>query len=91
MSLFDMLGRPSAPAQNAQRPQQFNPMQMQRAFQSDLASLKADPIAYAKAHGKNIPDGMTDPNQMAQYLLNSTQVNNPRYQMAVRMLNGMRR
>ena len=83
MGLFDQLGnRPSQPTQ-----QQTNPRQAQQAFQNDLASLKANPVAYAKAHGKNIPDGMTDPNQMAQYLLKSTQVNNPRYKMAMRLIN----
>ena len=85
MSLFDQLGnRSSQPTQ-----QQTDLIQAQQAFQNDLASLKSDPIAYAKAHGKNIPDGMTDPNQMAQYLLKSTQVNNPRYQMAMRLINGL--
>lgn len=85
MGLFDQLGRqPSQPTH-----QQMDPRQAQQAFQNDLASLKKDPIAYAKAHGKNIPAGMTDPNQMAQYLLKSTQVNNPRYQMAMRLINGL--
>ena len=86
MGLFDQLGR-----QPSRQPvqQQMDPKQAQQAFQNDLASLKADPVAYAKAHGKNIPDGMTDPNQMAQYLLNSTQVNNPRYQMAMRLINNL--
>lgn len=79
MGLFDQLGQS---AQNKQ-------VNSQQAFQSDLASLKSDPIAYAKSHGKNIPNGMTDPNQMIQYLLNSTQVNNPRYQMALRLINNM--
>ena len=83
MGLFDQLGR--QPVQN----QRMDPRQAQQAFQNDLPSLKSDPIAYARAHGKNIPEGMTDPNQMAQYLLRSTQVNNPRYQAAMRILNGM--
>lgn len=82
MGLFDRLG------QNTPE-QQMNPQKVQQAFQSDLTSLKADPIAYAKSHGKNIPDGMTDPNQMIQYLLKSTQVNNPRYQMAMRLISSM--
>ncbi len=90
MSIFDSLGKQGG-SRATQQQQQMDPRQMQQAFQSDLASLKSDPIAYAKAHGKSIPDGMTDPNQMAQYLLNSTQVNNPRYQMALRILGGMRR
>ena len=79
MGLFDQLGQS---VQNKQ-------VNSQQAFQSDLASLKSDPVAYAKSHGKNIPDGMTDPNQMIQYLLNSTQVNNPRYQMALSLINSM--
>lgn len=69
--------------------QQVDPRQEQKAFQNDLASLKANPIAYAKAHGKSIPENMTDPNQMIQYLLSSTQVNNPRYQMALQFLGRM--
>ena len=87
MGLFDQLGRQSV--QQPSQTQQVNPQQAQQAFQHDLASLKADPVAYAKAHGKNLPAGMTDPNQMVRHLLNSTQVNNPRYQMAVRLLGGM--
>lgn len=84
MGLFDQFGR--QPARQSMQEQQMNP---QQAFQNDLASLKSNPVAYAKAHGKSIPEGMTDPNQMAQYLLSSTQVNNPRYQAAMRILNGM--
>lgn len=78
MGLFDQLG--SKPAA------QVDPRQ---AFQNDLASLKSNPIAYARAHGKNIPEGITDPNQMSQYLLRSAQVNNPRYQTAMRLIGSM--
>lgn len=84
MGIFDSLG--SQGRSRASQPQQMDPRQMQQAFQDDLASLKADPIAYAKAHGKNIPDGMTDPNQMLQYMLRNTSTNNPRYQMVMRLL-----
>lgn len=82
MGLFDQLGQQISK-------QQTDPRKAQQAFQNDLATLKSDPVAYAKSHGKNIPEGMTDPNQMVQYLLKSTQVNNPRYQMAMRLINGM--
>lgn len=82
MGLFDQLG---------QQPTKVQQMDPRQAFQNDLASLKSDPIAYAKAHGKSIPEGITDPNQMIQYLLKSTQVNNPRYQLAMRIMNGFRR
>lgn len=87
MGLFDQLGRQSSkqPTQG----QQMDPRQAQQAFQNDLASLKSDPIAYARAHGKNIPEGMTDPGQMVQYLLSNTPANNPRSQMVMRLLGGM--
>lgn len=78
MGLFDQLG--SKPAK------QIDPRQ---AFQNDLTSLKSNPVAYAKAHGMNIPEGITDPNQMVQYLLRSAQVNNPRYQTAMRLIGSM--
>ena len=87
MGLFDQLGR--QPSAQQEQCQQMNLRQAQQAFQNDLASLKSDPIAYAKAHGKIIPEGLTDPNQMSQYLLRSTQVNNPRYQAAMQLINGM--
>lgn len=87
MGLFDQLK--SQPSRQPAPEQHMDPRKAQQAFQNDLANLKADPVAYAKAHGKNIPDGMTDPNQMVQYLLKSTQVNNPRYQMAMRLINSM--
>lgn len=87
MGLFDQLGR--QPQAQQEQNQQMSLRQAQQAFQNDLASLKSDPVAYAKAHGKTIPEGLTDPNQMAQYLLRSTQVNNPRYQAAMQLINGM--
>lgn len=89
MGLFDQLW--NQPAKQPVQEQQLNPQQAQQAFQNDLASLKSNPIAYAKAHGKNLPAGITDPNQMIQYLLKSTQVNNPRYQLAMRIMNSFRR
>lgn len=87
MGLFDQLGR--QPQAQQEQNQQMNLRQAQQAFQNDLASLKSDPVAYAKAHGKTIPESLTDPNQMSQYLLRSTQVNNPRYQAAMQLINSM--
>lgn len=88
MGIFTQLGKQNT-KQAAQAPQQMDPRQMQQAFQNDLASIKSDPVAYAKAHGKNIPDGMKDASQITQYLLRSGQITNPRYQMALRLLGGM--
>lgn len=78
MGLFDRLGN-----------NQQQSTDQRQAFQNDLSNLKRDPIAYAKAQGKTIPDGMSDPGQIAQYLLQSGQVGNPRYQLALQMLGGM--
>lgn len=80
MGLFDQFGK---------QPTQVQQVSPQQAFQNDLARLKANPIEYARSHGKNLPDGITDPNQMAQYLLRSTQVNNPRYQAAMQLIGSL--
>lgn len=86
MGLFEQIKHQSS-TQPVNR--QMDPKQVEQSFRKDLEDLKTNPVAYAKAHGKNIPNGMTDPGQIVQYLLNSTQVNNPRYQMALRLLGGI--
>lgn len=67
MSLFDSLGQ-------RQTPQQMNP-------QEALAQLRANPAGILKNAGLNVPNGMTDPTQIIQYLVQSGQVTNPRLQM----------
>ena len=84
MGLFDQFG-----SQSSKQPIQSPQVNPQQAFQNDLSSLKSNPALYARSHGKNIPEGMTDPNQMVRYLLESTQVSNPYYQMVMRFLGGM--
>lgn len=87
MSLFDQLaGKGPSRASGGQQP--VNPME---AMQNEVGQMKAHPGSYLKGKGFNIPDGMTDPGQIMQYLIQSGQVGNGRYQMAMRMLNGMRR
>lgn len=76
MSLFDQLGR--------QAPQRPDP-------QREMQSLRADPGAYLKQRGFNIPAGMNNPQQIVQHLMQSGQVGNQRYQTVMRMLQGMRR
>ena len=72
MSLFDSLGQKQAPPPPN--------------FQEQLNSLKRNPVSIIKQAGFNVPDGMTDPLQMAQYLIQSGQVSNPRVQMAQRLM-----
>ena len=75
MGVFDNLG---------QSPQQLNPMQM-------LQQLRSNPVGMLKQAGYNIPDGMNNPQQMVNYLLQSGQVPQARYQQAMRTLNLMGR
>lgn len=80
MSFFQQLGR-----QQTQRPRpQMNPMQM-------MQQLRADPVAFLRQAGFDIPDGMTDPQQMINHLTQSGQVSQDKYQQALQMMQGMKR
>lgn len=88
MGIFDSLGH-NKPVQAAQ--QQMDPRQMQQQMQQAIQQIKAGPGKYLKDRGFNVPDGMTDAGQITQYLLQSGQVGNARYQQVMRLLGGMRR
>ena len=75
MGVFDKLG---------QKPQQLSPTQM-------LQQLRSNPVSMLKQAGYNIPDGMNNPQQMVNYLLQSGQVPKARYQQAMQMLSRMGR
>lgn len=70
MSLFDSLGG---------RPQQMNPMQA-------MQQLRNNPVAMLRQRGMNVPDGMTDPQQIVQHLVNSGQIPNSRLQQILQMM-----
>lgn len=59
--------------------QSSNPMQM-------IQQLRANPAAVLKQRGFNIPNGMTNPQQIVQHLLSSGQVPQMRYQQALQMM-----
>lgn len=67
MGVFDKL---------EQNPQQRNPMQM-------LQQLRSNPVNVLKQAGYNIPNGMNNPQQMVNYLLQSGQVPQFKYQQAM--------
>ena len=75
MGVFDNLG---------QKPQQLNPVQM-------LQQLRSNPIGMLKQAGYSVPDGMNNPQQMVNYLLQSGQIPQARYQQAVQMLSRLGR
>lgn len=74
MSIFDQLGQ-NAPTTR----QNMNPMQM-------MNQLRQNPAAVLKQAGLNIPDGMTNPQQIVNHLLQSGQVPQARYQQAMQMM-----
>ena len=61
-----------------------NPAQM-------INQLRANPAAMLKQRGLNIPDGMNDPQQIINHLLQTGQINNSRLQMAQQMMAQMHR
>jgi len=77
MGLFDRLSQPVQPA-----PQQITPDMMRQ----EIGSIKANPGSYLSQHGFNIPDGMTDPRQITQHLLQTGQVGGGRLQQVMRMI-----
>lgn len=75
MGLFDMLSQP-------QQGQQMTPDMMRQ----EIGSIKANPGQYLSGRGFNIPDGMTDPKQITQHLLQTGQVGGNRLQQVMRMI-----
>ena len=58
---------------------QMNPQQM-------LQQLRADPAGTLRQRGLNIPQGMTNPQQILNHLMQTGQVSNPRLQQAMQMI-----
>ena len=79
MGLFDRLSRPS-------QGQQITPDMMRQ----EIGSIKANPGQYLSRQGFNIPDGMTDPKQITQHLLQTGQVGGNRLQQVMRMIGAIK-
>ena len=60
----------------------MNPMQM-------LAQLKQNPLGMLRQYGFNVPDNISDPNAIVQYLMNSGQINQQTYNQARMMAQQM--
>ena len=76
MSIFDSLGGQRQPAP------QITPQQA-------LQQLRSNPAAVLKQAGLSVPDGMSNPQQIIQHLLQSGQVPQARYQQAMQMMGRM--
>jgi len=57
----------------------MNPMQM-------MMQLRSNPAAVLKQRGLNVPDGMSDPQQIVQHLVSSGQISNNALQAAMQMM-----
>lgn len=55
-----------------------NPMQM-------LQQLRQNPVQMLRQAGLNVPDNLSDPNQIIQHLMNSGQISQQRYEQARQM------
>ena len=62
----------------------MNPMQM-------LSQIKQNPSAILRQAGLNIPQGMNNPQQILQHLLQTGQVPQSRYQQAMQIMSRMRK
>lgn len=76
MSIFEKLH------QQGQQQRQISPDEMR----TEIGRIQADPGAYLQQRGFTIPQGMTDPRQITQHLLQSGQVGQGRLQQVMRML-----
>lgn len=54
-------------------------------LQNALAQIKQNPMALLRQAGLNIPDGMTNPQNIINHLLQSGQLNNSRLAQAQQM------
>ena len=77
MSIFEKLHQ-----QGQQQPRQIS----QDEMRTEIGRIQADPGAYLQQRGFTIPQGMTDPRQITQHLLQSGQVGQGRLQQVMRML-----
>lgn len=84
MSLFDRLGG----APNAGR---GVPQNAQEVLSQAIETAKANYMAMIQQKGWTIPNGMTDPQQMVQHLVQSGQVPPARYQQAQQAAQMMQR
>lgn len=80
MSIFDRIGQ-GGPQQQA-----MDPRQAMQQMQQAVADIQKDPRGVIRKAGYDIPEGMTNPREIANYLMNQGRVPSPRLQMAQNMM-----
>lgn len=76
MGIFDKLAQNSTKA----------PQNGYQEMRAEMGRIQQNPVGYLRQRGFKIPDGLTDPRQITQHLLQSGQVGSSRLQMIMRML-----
>lgn len=71
MGVFDSLG---SKGQNSASQQQMTPEQARQQMEAGVKSLHQNPAGFAKQNRLNVPENMTDANQIIDYLQQSRQV-----------------
>ena len=72
MGIFDSLG---SKGQNvASQQQKITPVQARQQMEAGVKSLHQNPAGFAKQNRLNVPENMTDANQIIDYLQQSRQV-----------------
>lgn len=56
----------------------MNPMMM-------MNQLRANPLAFLRQNGFNVPDNLSNPNDIIQHLMNTGQINQAQYNQARQM------
>lgn len=60
-------------------------------LQNALSQIKSNPAALLRQAGLNVPDGMTNPQQIINHLLQSGQINQSKLAQAQQMAGAFRR
>jgi hypothetical protein len=74
MGIFDSLGKQGASRASQGHPQQMTPEQARQQMEAGVKSLHENPASFAKQNRLNVPENMTDANQIIDYLQQSRQV-----------------
>lgn len=72
MCIFDSLGKQGN--SHASQQQQMTPEQARQQMEAGVKSLHQNPAGFAKQNRLNVPENMTDANQIIDYLQQSRQV-----------------
>ena len=84
MSLFDRIGQQGGQQSRPQQP--MDPRQAMEQMQRAVADIQKDPRGMIRKAGIEIPEGMTNPREIANYLMQNGNIPSQRLQMAQNMM-----